>query len=118
MGHPLDSLDGIREPIDAIRLAASDKTLKVSLAMAAGVTDRLWETSDLVGMLEAWETKEKRDAKPVFEVIEWKIGGGFYVKATLPNAEPENITGFETKNNAIRWVRNESAAWLHKKRVA
>jgi hypothetical protein len=40
------------------------------------------------------------------------IGGGFYVKATLPNVAPENIVGFETKNDAIRWVRNDSAAWL------
>jgi hypothetical protein len=81
--------------------------------MAAGVTDRLWEISDLVEMLEAWEAKEKRDAKPIFEILEWKIGGGFYVKATLTNFTPENISGFETKNDAIRWIRNDSAAWLH-----
>jgi len=31
------------------------KTLKVTPAMAAGVTDRLWEVSDLVAVLEAWE---------------------------------------------------------------
>ena len=74
--------------MEAIRLVASDKTLKVSPAMAA-------------------------DAKPVFEVMEWKIGGGFYVKATLPNVAPENITGFETRNDAVRWIRNDSAAWLH-----
>jgi hypothetical protein len=92
------------------------KTLKTSPAMAAGVTDRLWEISDLVEMLEAWETKEKRDAKPIFEVLEWKIGGGFYVKATLPNLAPENISGFETKNDAIRWIRNDSAAWLQERR--
>jgi hypothetical protein len=50
--------------------------------------------------------------------MEWKIGGGFYVKATLPNVAPENITGFKTKSEAVRWVRNESLAWLHTKRVA
>jgi IS1 family transposase len=93
------------------------KTLKTSPAMAAGVTDRLWEVSDLVDMLEAWESKEKRDAKPIFEVLEWKIGGGFYVKATLANAAPENISGFETENDAIRWIRNESGAWLQAKRI-
>jgi hypothetical protein len=81
--------------------------------MAAGMMSRLWEISDLVAMLEAWEAKEKRDANPIFEVLEWKIGGGFYVKATLPNNEPENITGFETRNAALLWIRNESAAWLH-----
>ena len=31
------------------------KTLKTTPAMAAGVTDRLWEVSDMVGVLEAWE---------------------------------------------------------------
>jgi IS1 family transposase len=31
------------------------QTLKVTPAMAAGVTDRLWEMSDLVAVLEAWE---------------------------------------------------------------
>lgn len=30
--------------------------------MAAGVTDRLWDMTDLVEMIEAWEAKEKRDA--------------------------------------------------------
>jgi hypothetical protein len=31
------------------------KTLRVSPAMAAGVTNRLWEMSDVVDILEAWE---------------------------------------------------------------
>jgi hypothetical protein len=31
------------------------KTLKTSPAMAAGVTDRLWEVADMVNVLEAWE---------------------------------------------------------------
>jgi hypothetical protein len=31
------------------------KTLKVTPAMAAGVTDRLWEVVDMVKVLEAWE---------------------------------------------------------------
>jgi hypothetical protein len=44
--------------------------------------------------------------------MEWKIGGGFYVKATLPNVAPENITGFAAKNDAVRWVRNDSVSWL------
>jgi hypothetical protein len=33
------------------------QTLKVTPAMAAGVTDRLWEMKDLVEMLEAFEAK-------------------------------------------------------------
>jgi hypothetical protein len=33
------------------------KTLKITPAMAAGVTDKLWEISDVVTMLEKWESK-------------------------------------------------------------
>jgi hypothetical protein len=33
------------------------KTLRVSPAMAANVTKRLWEMSDIVDVLEAWETQ-------------------------------------------------------------
>ena len=38
------------------------QTLKVTPAMAAGVTDRLWEMKDLVEMLEAFETSQKHAA--------------------------------------------------------
>jgi hypothetical protein len=34
------------------------KTLKTTPAMAAGVTDRLWEVADMVEVLEAWETSD------------------------------------------------------------
>jgi IS1 family transposase len=34
------------------------KTLKVTPAMAAGVTDRLWEVADMVGVLESWESTQ------------------------------------------------------------
>src|SRR3984957_1537606 len=33
------------------------KTLKVTPAMAAKVTERLWEMGDIVDVLEAWETQ-------------------------------------------------------------
>jgi IS1 family transposase len=92
------------------------KALRVSPAMAAGVTDRLWEMDDLVDMLEAFETKEKRDAKPVFEVCEWKIGGGIYIRATLPDSDPERIEGFKSEAEAARWIKNESVVWLHERR--
>jgi hypothetical protein len=36
--------------------------LKVTPAMAAGVTDRLWEMSDVVDLLEAFEAARKRAA--------------------------------------------------------
>lgn len=34
------------------------KTLKVTPAMAAGVTDRLWEAADMVKVFEAWEVSQ------------------------------------------------------------
>ncbi len=37
------------------------KTLRVSPAMAAGVTDRLWEIGDIVKVLEAWEIAKPAD---------------------------------------------------------
>jgi hypothetical protein len=36
--------------------------LKVTPAMSAGVTDRLWEMSDVVDLLEAFEASQKRAA--------------------------------------------------------
>jgi hypothetical protein len=39
------------------------QTLKMSPAMAAGVTKRLWEMSDVVTMLEAWEAYQSQIAR-------------------------------------------------------
>ncbi len=61
------------------------QTLKVSPALAAGVTDRLWEMVDVVDVLDAFEAKRKRQAKPIFEVVKWAIGESYYVRATLPD---------------------------------
>jgi hypothetical protein len=36
------------------------KTLRTTPAMAAGVTDRLWEIGDIVDVLEAWEASRPR----------------------------------------------------------
>jgi IS1 family transposase len=93
------------------------QTLGVSPAMAAGVTDRLWEMSDVVEVIEAWERKEKREHEPTFEAIEWKIGGGAYVKVTFPNEAPVNVEGFATKNDALIWIRHESKIWLSERRA-
>jgi hypothetical protein len=35
------------------------QTLRIAPAMAAGVTDRLWEMSDMVKVLEDWEAAQK-----------------------------------------------------------
>jgi hypothetical protein len=89
------------------------QTLKISPAMAAGVTDRLWEMADVVDVLDAFEAKRKRVSKPVFEVAQWAIGGAYYVRATLINGTVERIEGFATENEAGLWIKNESIVWLH-----
>jgi hypothetical protein len=35
------------------------QTLKITPAMAAGVTDKLWEMSEMVRILEEWEAAQK-----------------------------------------------------------
>ncbi len=35
------------------------QTLRVTPAMAAGVTDRFWEIGDIINMLEAWEASQE-----------------------------------------------------------
>jgi hypothetical protein len=36
------------------------ETLRTTPAMAAGVTNRLWEMNDVVGVFAAWEAVESR----------------------------------------------------------
>ena len=89
------------------------QTLKVSPAMAAGVTDRLWEMVDVVDVLDAFEAKRKRQIKPVFEIEQWAIGGGYYVRATLTDGSVDRIEGFATESEAGQWIKNDSAVWLY-----
>jgi hypothetical protein len=64
----------------------------------------------------AFEAKRKRAVKPVFEAEQWAIGGGYYVRATLPDGTVDRIEGFATEGGAGRWIKNESPAWLHERR--
>jgi hypothetical protein len=91
------------------------QTLKVSPAMAAGVTDRLWEITDVVDMLDAFEAKRKREPKVRFDIEEWRIGGGFYVRATWEDGTSERveIDTFLTVGDAARWIKNEAGPWLY-----
>ena len=39
------------------------QTLKMTPAMAAGTTKRLWEMSDVVGVIESWEARRVRETR-------------------------------------------------------
>jgi IS1 family transposase len=90
------------------------QTLKVTPAMAAGVTDRLWEISDVVQVLEDFENQRK--AEPSFEIERERIGQGYFVRATLTNGATDTIYGFATEADADKWIRNESVVWLYERR--
>ena len=64
------------------------QTLKVSPAMAAGVTDRLWEISDLVKVLEDWEAQQ--DSEPIFDIDMHKVDGKPFVRVTFPGRQRGN----------------------------
>jgi IS1 family transposase len=94
------------------------QTLKVSPAIAAGVTERLWEMVDVVDVLDAFEAKRKREPKVIFNVEPWRIGSGYYVTVTMPGSEPRRVTEtFSTEAEAWRWIKNESAVWMHSHRL-
>jgi IS1 family transposase len=87
------------------------QTLKVTPAMAAGVTDRLWEISDLVQVLEDWEAQQ--GSEPSFEVDIHDIDGKPFVRVTFPDGKTETIYGFSTRAEAIKWIRCEAIVWLY-----
>jgi hypothetical protein len=91
------------------------QTLKVSPAIAADVTDPLWEMLDVVDLLDAVEAKRKREQpNAVFDVEGRRIGEGYYVSVTMPDGEPRCVTEtFKTEGEARHWIRNESVAWLN-----
>ena len=47
------------------------KTLRTTPAMAAKVTERLWEIGDIVGVLEAWEAAQVRRSLSGRKAMEW-----------------------------------------------
>jgi IS1 family transposase len=87
------------------------QTLKVTPAMAAGVTDKLWEMDDLVVMLEQWEWAN-RQPEYNFVVRKYDIGKGYSVSVLWRGGEIDTIYGFDREHDALEWVREKSQAWL------
>jgi IS1 family transposase len=87
------------------------QTLKVTPAMAAGVTDKLWEMEDLVVMLEQWELT---NFKPEYQFVvrQYAIGKGHSVSVLWRGGEVDSIFGFEREADALDWIRTKSQGWL------
>ena len=87
------------------------QTLKVTPAMAAGVTDKLSEMDDLVAMLEQWELA---NFKPEYQFVvrQYLIGKGYSVSVLWRGGEVDTIFGFEKEADALEWIKTKSQAWL------
>jgi IS1 family transposase len=87
------------------------QTLKVTPAMAAGVTDKLWEMDDLVAMLEQWELA---NFKPEYQFVvrQYAIGKGHSVSVMWRGGEIDTIFGFEKEADALQWIREKSQGWV------
>jgi hypothetical protein len=96
------------------------QTLKVTPAMAAGVTDRLWEVADIVDVLDAWEAKQKREG--VADLRSGQTGNRGWLVRPRDTAERRAGANLRQLRNrrrcaALRWIKTESAPWLHQRRA-
>src|SRR2546423_2844494 len=78
------------------------QTLKVTPAMAAGVSKKLWEVSDIVEVLEQWELA---NYKPEYNFVvrKYDIGKGYSVSVLWRGGEVDTIYGFEKEHDALQW---------------
>jgi hypothetical protein len=87
------------------------QTLKVTPAMAAGVSKKLWEITDVVEMLEQWEIA---NFKPEYNFVvrQYAIGKGHSVSVLWRGGEIDTIFGFASENDALGWIKTKSQEWL------
>ena len=90
------------------------QTLRVTPAMAAGVTGRLGEVSDIVAMLEQWELANFKPELSIRRspVRNYAIGKGHSVSVLWRGGEVDTIFGFEKEADALQWIKEKSQAWL------
>jgi IS1 family transposase len=85
------------------------QTLRVTPAMAAGVTDKLWEIGDIVAVIEAWEA-EQAVAGITYDIGMDKIAGGYRVRILPRYAEPRTEFGFANVADAEAFIEREKAS--------
>jgi IS1 family transposase len=87
------------------------QTLRITPAMAAGVSKTLWNVSDIVAMLEQWELA---NYKPEYNFVvrQYAIGKGHSVSVLWRGGEVDTIFGFEKEADALTWIREKSQGWL------
>lgn len=86
------------------------QTLRVTPAMAAGVTDKLWEVTDIVELVEQAEAANKPEVQ--FIVREFKIGKGYSVRVILKDGTIHDVSSFAKEVDALHWIKFESKKWL------
>lgn len=87
------------------------QTLRVTPAMAAKVTDKLWEVEDIVVMLEQWELA---NFKPEYQFVvrQYAIGKGHSVSVLWRGGEVDTVFGFKTEQEALQWISEKSRGWM------
>jgi hypothetical protein len=87
------------------------QTLKVTPAMAAGVSEKLWEVSDIVVMLEQWELA---NFKPEYQFVvrQYDIGRGHSISVMWCGGEVDTTYGFEKEADALERTKEKSQVWL------
>lgn len=84
------------------------QTLRVTPAMAAGVTDRLWDMNDVVQVLEDWEA-DMATAGTTYDIEPDRIAEGFHVRIHSRYGKPRDQFGFETVAEAQAFIGTERA---------
>ena len=84
------------------------QTLRVTPAMAAGVTDRLWDMTDIMKVLEDWEA-EVATAGTIYSVQKDRIGEGFHVRIQARYGVVPSVFGFKTVAEAEAFIETEKA---------
>jgi hypothetical protein len=60
-----------------------------------------------------------------FEIVRYKAMDGYYIRASWPNGQSQNIEdnstdgpAFSTEAEAQAWIDNESAVWLQRHQIS